>query len=388
MRALVLGAGRMGSAAAWDLARQPGMKLVRILDCDTQRLAACEHHLARLLASPRRESARIETEPCDLDREPALQRRFTGFDVVLAATDYRHNRALTAAAIEARVHLCDLGGNNAVVQAQLALDEEAQHRGVCVIPDTGLAPGLACMLAALGVERLGRAHRVAIRVGGLPAHPRPPLAYKIAFSVRGLTNEYLEPAEIIRDGETAVVPSLDESERLEFPPPFDVLEAFTTSGGSSTLPRTLRTRARHLDYKTIRYPGHGAVFAALRDLGFFAESPVEGVVPRAFSERLLERALTDDDTDVVLLRVVVEGERNGTRTTIVFEAIDRQDGTTGHSAMARTTGYSAAAVAYMLAAGAITRRGVVPGELALPLEEYLAAVRARGLAIVERTDTE
>ncbi len=387
MKALVFGAGRMGAAAAWDLARQPGVALVRILDRDQPKLAALEHDLGRLLAAQRGDRARIETEPCDLEREPSPVQRLRGFDVALAATDYRHNTALTAAAIEARVHLCDLGGNNEVVRAQLAMSEAAERHGVTVIPDTGLAPGLACMLAALGVERLQGAHRVAIRVGGLPARRRPPLDYKIVFSVRGLTNEYLEPAEIVRDGEIVTIPSMGDREALSFPPPFGELEAFTTSGGASTLPRTLRSRVAHLDYKTLRYPGHAAIFAALRDLGFLGETPVDDVVPRVFSERLLERALTDDgEPDVVLLRVVVEGVRDGAPCTVTFEAIDHQDPATGHSAMARTTAYSAAAVAYMLAAGAVTQRGVVPGELALPLEAYLAAVRARGVAITERTE--
>ncbi len=387
MKALVFGAGRMGAAAAWDLARQPGVKLVRGLDRDLPRLAALEHGRGRLLTAQRGDRARVETEPCDLEREPSPVERLRGFDVALAATDYRHYVGLTAAAVEARVHLCDLGGNNEVVRAQLALSEAAERRGVSVIPDTGLAPGLACMLAALGVERLDRARRVAIRVGGLPARRRPPLDYQIVFSVRGLTNEYLEPAEVIQNGEVVTLPSLGDREVLSFPPPFGELEAFTTSGGASTLPRTLRTRVDQLDYKTIRYPGHVAVFAALRELGFFAETPVEGVIPRAFTERLLERALTDDGApDVVLVRVVVEGDRDGAPCTITFEVIDRSDPLTGHSAMARTTGYSAAAVAYMLAAGAVTRRGVVPGELALPLEAYLAAVRARGIAVTERTE--
>ncbi len=387
MRALVLGAGRMGAAAAWDLARQPGVTLVRVLDRDLPKLAALEHGLGRLLATQRGDHARVETEPCDLDREPSPVARLRGFDVALAATDYRHYAGLTAAAIEARVHLCDLGGNNGVVRAQLAMSDAAARRGVSVIPDTGLAPGLACMLAALGVERLGGARRVAIRVGGLPARRRPPLDYQIVFSVRGLTNEYLEPAEAIRNGEVVTLPSLGDREVLSFPPPFGELEAFTTSGGASTLPRTLRSRVEALDYKTIRYPGHVAVFAALRDLGFLAEAPVAGVTPRAFTEQLLERALTDDGApDVVLVRVVVEGDRGGAPCTITFEVIDHAEPATGHSAMARTTGYSAAAVAYMLAAGAVTRRGVVPGELALPLEAYLAAVRARGVAITERTE--
>jgi lysine 6-dehydrogenase len=389
MRALVLGAGRMGRAAAWDLARQPGMDLVRMVDRDPAPLAAAEREVARLISSASRErrQAKLETERYDLD-DPAghdgMVRLMRAFDVVLSSADYRFNEALTRAAIEARVHLCDLGGNIFVVERQLAMSEAAEQAGISVIPDCGLAPGMACLLAAWGVERLDRAESVRIRVGGLPAHPKPPLNYKLVFSVRGLTNEYLEPAELLRDGEIVRIPSLTAPEPLDFPEPFGRLEAFNTSGGASTLPRTLRGRVKNVDYKTIRYPGHFAAFAGMAQIGLFSEEPVDGVVPRVFCEKLLERTLQDDDTDVVLVRVMVEGERAGKSARLVFEVIDHHEPSTGHSAMARTTAYPAAAVAYMLAAGAIRKRGVVPGELAVPLAEFASAVRARGIEIHER----
>lgn len=389
MKALVFGAGRMGRAAAWDLARQPGMTLVRLVDRDAAALIAAERELAKTLAPGAHGNppARVETERVELDDAAAHVPALRGFDVALGAADYRFNAALTAAAIEARTHFCDLGGNLPIVHQQLAQHEAAQRRGITVIPDCGLAPGLACMLGALGVERLGGADTVELRVGGLPAHPRPPLNYQLVFSVRGLVNEYLEATEAVREGELVVVPSLGDVERLTFPEPFGTMEAFNTSGGASTLTRTLRARVRNLDYKTIRYPGHAAFFAALRDLGFLGDELAAGAIPRQVTEALLARSLADEGApDVVLLRVTVTGERDGAKVRQVFELLDRQDPVTTHSAMARTTGYSAAVVAYMLAAGAIAKKGVLPGELALPLEEYLAAVRARGLEVGERME--
>jgi lysine 6-dehydrogenase len=392
MKALVIGAGGMGRAAAWDLARQPGIDVVRLVDRSTESLVAAERELARALASGTHGNppARVETEAFDLDADDRHAQLLSGFDVALSAADYRYNATLTRAAIEAKTHLCDLGGNLPIVHRQLAMNDEARRRGITVVPDCGLAPGLACQLAALGVERLETADTVKLRVGGLPAHPRPPLGYKLVFSVRGLTNEYLETTEVVREGRLLQVHSLDDIETITFPAPFGVMEAFNTSGGASTLTRTLRARVTNLDYKTIRYPGHCAIFAALRDLGFLAEQPLDlapELAPRVFTERLLSQALADEtDTDVVLMRVEVTGTRGGERVRQIFEMIDRHDADTGHSAMARTTGYSAAAVAYMLAAGAIQQRGVLPGEHALPLEEYLAAVRARGLNVSERLE--
>jgi lysine 6-dehydrogenase len=386
MRLLVIGAGRMGRAAAWDLGRHPGVELVRLADRDPRVLAEAEQQITRTLrsASSSGARARVQTVEVDLDSEQRLEQLLDGHDAALCSVDYRYNEALTRAAIEARVHLCDLGGNPSVVRRQLALDEAARRKGVTIIPDCGLAPGMACLFAAWGVARFDEPEAVAIRVGGLPAHPNPPLGYKLVFSVRGLTNEYLEPAEVLRNGRVERVSSLTEPESIDFPPPFGTLEAFHTSGGASTLPHTLQNRVKHLDYKTIRYPGHRLAFEAMREIGLFSEQPIFGVVPRAFTESLLERALTDTDTDVVLMRVSVTGRIAGRVRRVVFELTDRQDPRTGHSAMARTTAYPAAAVTYMLGAGAVERRGVVPGELAVPLDAFAAAVRARGIDVVER----
>ncbi len=373
----------MGRAAAWDLARQPGMERVTLADRDAAALEHAADELARLLAQLDKPAA-IATERVDLDNTAALPALLAPHDVALSSADYRFNETLTRAAIAAKTHLCDLGGNLFVVERQLALDETARQENVTIIPDCGLAPGMAGLLAALGVARLDSADSVKIRVGGLPAHPVPPLNYKLVFSVRGLTNEYLEPAEVLKDGKLARVPSLAEPESIEFPHPFGTLEAFNTSGGSSTLPHTLAGKIKDLDYKTIRYPGHMAVFAGMQALGLFGEQPVGAIVPRVFTEQMLEHTLQDDDTDVVLLRVTVAGKNGDEAGRLVFEIIDRHDAATGHSAMARTTAYPAAVVAYMLATGAITKRGVLPGELAVPLDDFAAAVRARGIDVQER----
>lgn len=376
----------MGRAAAWDLARQPGVDLVRLVDRDGDALRLAERELAKLLAETAPESkAKIEAQRYDLADETGAVRLLEGFDVMLSSSDYRYNVMLTRAAIEARCHMCDLGGNLFVVEKQMALDEDAKRRGVTIVPDCGLSPGMACLFAAHGVERMDAVDTVRIRVGGLPANPKPPLNYKMLFAVRGLTNEYLEPAEALREGKIVRIPSLTEPEPIEFPYPFGTLEAFNTSGGCSTLPRTLKHKVRNLDYKTIRYPGHCAAFAGMHAIGLLSEEAVDGVVPREFTEKLIERTLHDDsDTDVALVRVTVEGKKDGKAQRQVFEVIDRHDAKTGHSAMARTTSYPAAVVAYMLGAGAVQKRGVLPGELSVPLEAFVSAVRARGIDVKER----
>src|SRR5215210_8307938 len=198
-----------------------------------------------------------------------------GHDAVLSCVTYFHNLSLARAAVEARTHFCDLGGNNAVVDAELALDEEASAAGVNVVPDCGLAPGMVSVLAAHGAARFDALDEVRIRVGGLPQKPRPPLDYQIVFSVEGLINEYVERARVVRGGRIVEVESMTEVEELEFPAPFGRMEAFQTSGGTSTLPETFLGRVTELDYKTVRYPGHCERFRLLIELGLTAADAVD-----------------------------------------------------------------------------------------------------------------
>ena len=103
---------------------------------------------------------------------------------------------------------------------------------------------MVAVLVAHGAKRFDTLEAIHIRVGGLPLDPKPPLDYQLVFAVEGLINEYVEPARVIRDGRITTVPSMTEMEDIEFPPPFGHLEAFQTSGGTSTLPDTFLGRVR------------------------------------------------------------------------------------------------------------------------------------------------
>src|SRR3954454_5268906 len=308
---LVLGAGRMGLGAVYDLAHQPDVERVTIADMD----------LARAEAIASRGGKKIVAKQIDCDNHNAVIELMRGHASTISCVNYWLNERLARAAIEAGTNFCDLGGNNSVVDAELALDEYARTAGVNIIPDCGLAPGMVAVLVAHAIDRVENAEEVHIRVGGLPQDPQPPLDYQLVFSVEGLINEYIEPARIIRDGEIAEVESMTEVESLEFPAPFGTMEAFQTSGGTSTLPETFLGRVQQLDYKTIRYPGHCAKFKTMIDLGLCSSEPVNGVVPRKLLGELLVRHLPHDEPDVVLVRVEVKGDGR----TLRYDIIDRHD---------------------------------------------------------------
>ena len=376
MNYLVLGAGRMGFGAAFDLIHNGGEETVTIADVDEGRARE---------AATRIGSDRITPVQIDVTDDNAVLELMAGKDAVISCVVYHHNVKLARLAIAARANFCDLGGNNDVVEAELAMNDEARAAGVNVIPDCGLAPGMVAVLAAHGIERFDSVDSVRIRVGGLPLEPKPPLNYQIVFSVEGLINEYVEPARVLRDGKIVTVASMTEIETLDFPSPFGLMEAFQTSGGTSTLPHTYLGKIRDLDYKTIRYPGHCDVFRAMIDLGLASSELVEvdgvRVRPRRLLGDLLQRNLPADEPDVVLVRIDFEGMKGGRKLELRYQIIDRADEKNGLSAMMRTTAFPAAIVARLMAEEKTTSTGALPQERCVPPGPFVDALRARAIEI-------
>ena len=379
MQCLVLGAGLMGSAVAYDLSHAALDVEVVLADVDPDAAAAAAQAIGH------------RVRPMHLDvRDPrALSVALQGIAVVVSAASYAVNEAVTRAAIDAGVHMCDLGGNNDVVDRQTRLDAEARARGVTIIPNCGLAPGLVNILALTGMQTFDSVEEIRLRVGGLPRHPRPPLNYQIVFSVEGLINEYTEPSEVIEDGEIRKVESMTGLETLLFPPPYGTMEAFHTSGGISTLARALKGRVRHLDYKTIRYPGHCDRFKTLLDLGFAASEPVlAGTGVRTMREmftELLKRKLSFDEPDVVLARATFSGTVAAQHRTLEYECIDSYDAQSRMTAMMRTTAFPTSITALLLADATITARGVLMPEACVPGERMIAELVKRNVRITTRS---
>ncbi|HEY0157763.1 MAG TPA: saccharopine dehydrogenase C-terminal domain-containing protein [Thermoanaerobaculia bacterium] len=371
MRMLVLGAGRMGLGAVHDLVSQSDVSGVTVADYDLSK--------AEAIAS--RYGGRVAAAQIDCNDHAAVVSLMSGHASAISCVNYWLNERLARAAIEAGTHFCDLGGNNDVVDAELALDADARAKGLNIIPDCGLAPGMVAVLAAHGALQFETLDSLHIRVGGLPQTPKPPLDYQMVFSVEGLINEYVEPARVIRDGKVTIVDSMTELETLHFPEPFGAMEAFQTSGGTSTLVETFLGKVRDLDYKTIRYPGHCAKFKTMMDLGLCSSTPIEvdgvSVKPRRVLGDLLVANLPHDEPDVVLVRVEFAGGGRRLR----YDIIDRFDPETGLSAMMRTTAFPASIVALMMARNQTTSKGALPQERCIPPQLFMDELAKRKIDV-------
>jgi saccharopine dehydrogenase-like NADP-dependent oxidoreductase len=162
------------------------------------------------------------------------------------------------------------------------------------------------------------------------------------------------------------------------------MEAFYTSGGTSTLTKTYQGEVNHLDYKTIRYPGHGYLMKSFADLGFMDEDTVEiegcRYSKRDLFENMLSASLPQNAEDVVLIRVTARGKTaDGVNKSIQYQAVEYSDKDAGLTAMARTTAFSAAIILQMLMDGRITDRGTLYQELSIPSDEFIKELEKRNI---------
>ncbi len=379
MKILVLGAGRMGYGAAFDLVHNsPDVSAVTVADFELKNAEEVATKVA---------TSRIEPRQIDAAKYDDVVTLMDGHDAAISCVNYWYNESLSRAAIETGTNFCDLGGNNYVVDSQLALDGEAKAAGISIIPDCGLAPGMVSILAMHGVAKFDDIEEIHIRVGGLPQNPQPPLDYQLVFSVEGLINEYIEVARVIRDGKISEVESMTEIEGLAFDT-FPPLEAFQTSGGTSTLPDTFLGKIRELDYKTIRYAGHCEKFKTMIDLGLCSSDEIlvdfANVTPRKVFAELLQKHLPADGPDYVLVRLEFVGKKDGAEKRLRYDIVDKQDETTGLSAMMRTTAFPASIIAQMMARGDVLMRGATPQEKAIDPNAFVQELEKRNIKLSTR----
>jgi len=375
---LVLGAGLQGCACAYDLLQDKEVTEVRLADVQIG-------HLPEFLAPY--SGPRLIPTTLDVRDHEAVLGAMRQCDAVMSAIPYYFNFDMARLAVEAGVHFCDLGGNTEIVFKQKELDAKAKQKNITIVPDCGLAPGMVNILAQYGIEQLDSVDSVKIFVGGLPQQPEPPLNYMLVYSLEGALDYYTTLSWVLRKGKRTQVKALSEREPVTFDS-LGTLEAFHTAGGLSTMAFRYEDKVPTMEYKTLRYPGHAALMEDIRSMGLLSLDPVDvkgtKVVPRdAFIASVMPKLHKPKGRDLVALRVVVSGKKNGATASKSFELVDKYDEKHEISAMMRTTGYSLSITGLMQVRGQVTPPGVHTPDECMPPAQYIAELRKRGIEIKE-----
>jgi lysine 6-dehydrogenase len=242
------------------------------------------------------------------------------------------------------------------------------------------------ILAEHAINQLDKVQTVRIFVGGLPQNPQPPLNYQIVYSLEGVLDYYTTLSWVLRDGKRTQVTALSEIEAVNFKGTVGELEGFHTAGGLSTMAFRYEGKIPTMEYKTLRYPGHARIMEAIRELGLLELNPVDvkgiKVVPRDLVVAAMgPRLTTPDAKDLVALRVVAEGTKDGKAKKVGWELVDFYDEKHDISAMERSTGYSLSITGQMQARGEIGKAGVFTPDEAIPAEKYISELAKRGVQI-------
>lgn len=410
MKVLVLGCGKIGSVVAWDLANRPEVETVGIMDVNREALQETKNWI---------DCHKVVTHELDIVSQPEKgSQLLQGYDVgVITLPSRRASYKAIEAAIEAGTDMVDIleeyhrrPDKHEIEGLEIQpgeldvygedLHNRAMARNITILDGMGLEPGLTNITVGAGIRMLDQADTVAVRVGGIPAREaadRHPMKYVITWAFRHVLREYMVKVQVLENGRVVEVDASTGRESFRFTKlgRDDELEAAITPGMPSFI--YTRTGLRNFVAKTIRWPGHWQSVETLKECGLLDLSPVEimnedaGTVqisPRDFVSRVLEPKLhpLDGDTDLSVMWNTVTGSVNGRKARIEYHMWDQADVKRGISSMARTTGFTAAASAMLLAKKEIHPKGIVPPEDAIVGDAYkslMCDLRNRGIEIVE-----
>ncbi len=377
----ILGAGMQGTAVAYDLVKFANPAEVLLVDASLEQAAKSASRVNQLTGD-----SLCTPHQVDALNPDQLEAFLRPVDLVVSCVPYWMHPQIAPVAIRSHTHMVDMGGDTRVARKTLCFNEEAANEGVTIVPDTGLAPGLVNNLAAWLIEEFDSCDSVNLYCGGLPQHPKPPLNYKLVFNIEGLITEYMDHADVIRNGKPALVPTLEELETL-YIKGLGPIEAFVTSGGVSTATETFLGKVQNYEYKTIRFPGHCEIMKLFKDYGFWSNDKIEtrsgSAIPREVFCSIMNPQLKDpNDTDQVIVRAIGKGVKNNENRALQLDIHHHHNASTGFSAMEQLTGFSTSIYAQHVASGKLPS-GCLKYETAMTGHHFVDELRKRGIEVKE-----
>ncbi len=345
---LVLGAGLVGGPIALDLAKDSNLK-VAIADISKKSLS-------------RLTDDRIHKIQADLSDEAELKAIVNDYDMLVNAVPGFMGYATLKRCIEAGKDVVDIAFYPEDV---FNLSDLAKQNGVRVIADMGVAPGMSNLLTGYAASKLDHIKNIEIYVGGLPKIRVKPWEYKAVFSPTDIIEEYTRPARVIENGEIVTKQPLTEAELLYFDD-IGSLEAFNSDGLRSLM---FTIKADQMKEKTLRYPGYADKIMLLADNGFFDDKKIDfgkyQLSPLEMTSKILFDLwkLHDKEVDLTIMRIIVEGEKDGKEMRYQYDLYDEYDPETGIHSMARTTGYAASMAVRLLNEGFYRETGITVPEM-------------------------
>lgn len=296
----ISGSGGIGEAAALLLREWCGFDLTVYLgDIDVGSLSKARE----FVCSESSKTSDVKTVLMSLDGvNDEMKAAFEASDVLLDCAPGAQAPRMARFAKDFKMHYANLTEYVAETDEIVALAKDADTG---FFLQTGLAPGFVNVLAMSLYGKFvdecgtGEVERVGMKVGALTAHAQAPHFYGFTWSPIGVATEYVKNCRAVRNGRVTELPALSERETIIIGG--RVFEADLTSGGAADLPEYFTGKAKSVDYKTLRHPGH---FAWAQ--GVIHEYPNDAELPGRVLERFLKE-VPAVESDFVVVHSFVEG---------------------------------------------------------------------------------
>ena len=387
MRVLVLGGcGNQGRAALYDLSKNESVTQITCADIQPELIHSFEFI----------DTTKIQTVQMDAEDQNALVSIMNDkFDVVLDFLPPQCIRTVAEAAIKSRLNLVNTNYSYDI----LDLDHAAKERGIAIIPECGLDPGIDLIIYNYSIKYFDEVFKLNSYCGGIPekAACDNPLNYKVSWNIDAVLKSQKRDATLIADSEVVHIPSKDQHKNA-FIHNIEFLEVGTLEAipnGNAVyyadllkIADTLRETGRY----TLRWPGWSAFWHPMKELGFLSNAPINGlpceVSPLEIVAKLLEPQLqyNDSEKDLSVMVNKVEGVREGKQQILTCSLMIERDLMTGLMAMSMGVAYPACIAAEMIVRGDITRKGVLSPATDVPCDLFMGELNKRGIKVKETVE--
>jgi len=384
MKALVLGGcGIQGRAALYDLSRNPSVDQVTCADIQPDLIHSFEFL----------DMTKIQLVGLDANDKNVLASIMDNkFDVVLDFLPPQCIRTVAKVAINSGVHLV----NTNYAYDILDLDTTAKEKGITIVPECGLDPGIDLVIYQHGLMHFDEVYKINSYCGGIPekAACDNPINYKVSWNLDAVLKSQNRDAILVKDRKTIHIPDGNQQDnefihQIEFPG-LGKLEAIP-NGDAAYFCGLLNIKDKLIETGryTLRWPGWCDFWKPMKQLGFLDDTPVKGLpcelTPNEFMAKLLTPRLQykDDEKDLVLMLNEFEGLKDGQRISMTCLLSMERDLNTGLMAMSMGVAYPACIVAEMIVKGEIVKKGVLSPVRDIPPDLFMTELEKRGIKVKE-----
>ena len=152
----IIGSGRQGTAAAYDIISHGAPESLTVIDSNNHNLEKCKDKIKKLT------NFDVDIINIDINNENRLIKSLLDIDIFLSSVPYKFNIYLTDVAIKSKTSMVDLGGHTNNVIKQLEKSKEAKEAGITIVPDCGMGPGMNVSMALLAMEGFDKVEEVRV----------------------------------------------------------------------------------------------------------------------------------------------------------------------------------------------------------------------------------